>query len=126
MRFYRLGTPFAEGDSITSLDTTSVDIERGPAGAGRNDFPISWLRDHKGGRVFVTKLGHFADVWTNPAFVQHLLQGMRMTAGRIPADFASQRITRTVAEIVWPDAIAADDEGRGHPAHAFLRLQPAR
>ncbi len=68
---------------LASLDMSSVGVEQDPADGSRNDYPISWIREHKGGRVFMTKLGHFPDVWTNPVFVQHLLQGMRMTAGRI-------------------------------------------
>ena len=96
---------------LASLDTTSVGIEEGPADGSRNDFPISWLREHKGARVFATKLGHFPHVWTNPAFVQHLLQGMRMAAGRIPANFASQRVKEVIAENVWPDDLAIDERG---------------
>ncbi|MCZ6617875.1 MAG: ThuA domain-containing protein [Gammaproteobacteria bacterium] len=96
---------------LASLDTGSVGIEQGPADGSRNDYPISWLREHKGGRVFMTKLGHFPEVWTNPVFLQHLLQGMRMTAGRIPANFASRRIKETISENVWPDDIAVDEKG---------------
>lgn len=96
---------------LASLDTRSVGIDPGPADGARNDYPISWLREHNGGRVFMTKLGHFPDVWTNPAFIQHLLQGMRMTAGRIPANFASQRIKEVISENVWPDDIAVDEKG---------------
>ncbi len=81
---------------LASLDTTSVGIEQGPADGSRNDYPISWMREHKGGRVFMTKLGHFPEVWTNPAFLQHLLQGMRMAAGRIQANFASQQSLQLV------------------------------
>ena len=96
---------------LASLDMGSVGIEQGPADASRNDFPISWLRTHKGAKVFMTKLGHFPSVWSNPAFIQHLLQGMRMTAGRIPANFASARVKDVIAENVWPDDIAIDELG---------------
>lgn len=96
---------------LASLDTTSVGIEQGPADGSRNDFPISWIREHKGSKVFATKLGHFPEVWMDPGFVRHLLQGMRMTAGRIPANFASQRVKEVVAENVWPDDIAIDERG---------------
>jgi glucose/arabinose dehydrogenase/cytochrome c5 len=96
---------------LAALDTGSVGIEQGPADGSRNDFPISWIREHNGVKVFVTKLGHFPEVWTNPAFVQHLLQGMRMTAGRIPANFGSQRVKEVIADNVWPDDIAIDEKG---------------
>jgi type 1 glutamine amidotransferase len=60
----------------------SVGREQGARGADTGDYPISWTREHGGGRVFVTSLGHFPDVWGTPDFVQHLLQGMRVAAGR--------------------------------------------
>ena len=97
---------------LASLDTSSVGIKQGPPDATRNDFPISWLREYQGGKVFVTKLGHFPDVWTNPAFLQHLLQGMRLAAGRIDGDFSSHRTKETVAKDVWPDDIAIDPQGK--------------
>lgn len=96
---------------LASLDMQSVGIAQGPADASRNDYPISWIRNYNGGRVFYTKLGHFPDVWTNPAFLQHLLQGMRMAAGRLPADFSGHRVKEVIAEGVWPDDIAVDERG---------------
>ena len=96
---------------LASLDMNSVGVTEGPADVTRNDYPISWMRNHNGGRVFYTKLGHFPDVWSTPAYLQHLLQGMRMAAGRIEADFSGRRVKETVAENVWPDDIAVDDKG---------------
>jgi type 1 glutamine amidotransferase len=75
--------PRVNSHILMSLDTASVNPSRTPADASRRDFPISWVRDYQGARVFVTKLGHFPEVWTNPDFIQHLLQGMRMAAGRL-------------------------------------------
>lgn len=96
---------------LTALDMQSVGIEQGPASFESNDYPISWTRAHDGGRVFVTKLGHFDDVWRTPAFLQHLLQGMRMAAGRIPGSFDGHRLREVTSENVWPDDIAVDDRG---------------
>ncbi len=104
---------------LMSLDTESAVIEQGPADGARNDFPISWLRRYGEGRVFITKLGHFPDVWTNPAFLQHLLQGLRAAAGRLEVDFGGRRVKETIAEGVWPDDIAVDE--RGHVWIAELR-----
>ena len=96
---------------LSSLDMQSVGVEQGPADMGRNDHPISWIRNHNGGRVFVTKLGHFGDVWETPAFLEHVLQGLRMAAGRVEADFSGHRVKEVIAENVWPDDIAIDDRG---------------
>jgi glucose/arabinose dehydrogenase len=96
---------------LASLDMQSVGIEQGPATADRNDYPIAWIGNFNGGRVFYTKLGHFADVWRTPMYLEHLLQGMRMAAGRIEADFSGHREKTTVADDVWPDDIAVDERG---------------
>ncbi|MEM8487927.1 MAG: family 16 glycoside hydrolase [Bacteroidota bacterium] len=96
---------------LLSLDMDSVEPEADARGAYRNDYPISWLREHNGGRVFYTKLGHFPDVWTTPSFVEHLLQGMRMAANRIESDFSGHMVKETISDNVWPDDLAVDDEG---------------
>ncbi|MEE2783317.1 MAG: ThuA domain-containing protein [Pseudomonadota bacterium] len=96
---------------LASLDMSSVTSDPGPADTQRSDFPISWLTEYNGGRVFMTKLGHFPDVWTNPLFVEHLLQGLRIAAGRIPGNFAIRRVKETIIDNVWPDDLAIDEEG---------------
>ena len=75
--------PRRNSQVLLSLDLTSVETAQSGIDASRDDFPISWLRTQEGGRVFITKLGHFPEVWADPDFIQHLLQGMRMAAGRI-------------------------------------------
>ncbi len=70
---------------LATLDIESVDPALNKPDPTRRDFPISWIRLHGGGRVFYTKLGHFADVWTTPAYMEHILEGLRLVAGRIEA-----------------------------------------
>ena len=96
---------------LASLDMNSVGIVQGPADMTANDYPISWVREHDGGRVFYTKLGHFGDVWTTPSFMTHLLQGMRVAAGRIDAKTSGHREKDILSEGVWPDDIAVDERG---------------
>ncbi|GAB5518291.1 MAG: hypothetical protein RhofKO_05420 [Rhodothermales bacterium] len=97
---------------LASLDAEDAGLQASAAGSEeRGDYPISWIRNHNGGRVFYTKLGHFDHTWRNPAFLQHLLQGMRMAAGRIDADFSGHRVKDTIADNVWPDDLAVDDQG---------------
>lgn len=96
---------------LSSLRMESVGVEQGHADGTRDDYPISWMRNYEDGRVFVTKLGHFADVWTTPFYVQHLLEGMRMAADRVPAHFGGHREKEVLADHVWPDDIAVDDKG---------------
>jgi len=71
---------------LLSLDATSVDLAALPAEITRTDIPISWTRSMGDGRIFMTKLGHFPEVWLDPAFLEHLLQGLRFAAGRLTQD----------------------------------------
>ena len=97
---------------LASLDMQSVGVSEGPASSLANDYPVAWLQEYGGGRVFMTALGHFEDVWTTPAFMQHLLQGMRIAAGRLPARMGDgKRAYEVLAEDIWPDDIAVDDKG---------------
>jgi len=96
---------------LLSMHMPSVGIEAGHQDATRDDYPLSWIRRYGQGRVFVTVLGHFADVWKSPAYLEHVLQGMRIAAGRIPADFSGYRTKETIADNVWPDDLAIDEKG---------------
>lgn len=68
---------------LATLDMASVPVNSASGEEVRQDFPISWVRDHFGAKVFVTKLGHFPEVWQNAEFVQQWLAGMRFAAGRL-------------------------------------------
>jgi len=50
------------------------------------DHPIAWCQSYAGGRSFYTALGHTPESYTEPAFVEHLLGGIRYAAGLAPAD----------------------------------------
>lgn len=76
---------------LLSLNLPSVGGEPDSPTATPGDYPISWTREYGGGRVFVTTLGHFPDVWRSPAYLQHLLQGMRIAAGREPPGQSTER-----------------------------------
>ena len=91
-----LGQNFRLHDEIYVLDVNprpnahvllSLDMPSTGAAAGSADHPLSWIKRHGEGRVFVTVLGHFGNVWKTPGYQQHVLQGIRIAAGRIPADF---------------------------------------
>ena len=103
--------PRWNSDVMASLDMNSVGVIQGPADATRNDYPVAWMRTYGDGKVFYTKLGHFPDVWRTPGYLTHLLQGMRATAGRVQADFSGHRVKEVIAEGVWPDDIAVDEQG---------------
>ncbi|MCI0346326.1 MAG: ThuA domain-containing protein, partial [Chloroflexi bacterium] len=47
------------------------------------DHPVAWYKEFDGGRSFYTNLGHRPETWDDPAFVTHLLAGIRWAAGPI-------------------------------------------
>ncbi len=53
------------------------------------DHPIAWCHDYDGGRAWYTALGHTAESWAEPAFLQHVLGGIRTAAGVTTADCAA-------------------------------------
>ncbi|AXG81230.1 ThuA domain-containing protein [Streptomyces paludis] len=66
---------------LATLDETSY---RG--GTMKGDHPIAWCQTYQGGRSFYTGLGHTKESYTEPAFRQHLLGGLRYAAGQVKAD----------------------------------------
>ena len=96
--FYILDkSPRATSRVFLSLDNASLgapNMGRLPA-PENSDHPVSWFRTYGQGRVFATILGHFRDTWQRPDFVQHLLTGMRLAAGRLPADGGASKSALT-------------------------------
>ena len=50
------------------------------AGMGE-DHPIAWCQLYEGGRAFYTGLGHTTESFAEPAFLAHLVGGIRWAAG---------------------------------------------
>lgn len=76
---------------ITSLDTTDpaqkANIVKN-AGSYAELYPSVWTYDFDGGHTWVTTLGHDKKDYSDPLFMQHLLQGIRYVASRyVSIDF---------------------------------------
>ena len=59
---------------LMTLDLASVDASLGKR--QDRDYALAWTRDWGEGRVFYTALGHREEVWRDPRFQQHLLNGI--------------------------------------------------
>ncbi len=46
------------------------------------DHPVIWCHEELGGRVFYSELGHVAERWHEPAFVEHVAGAFRWTLRR--------------------------------------------
>jgi type 1 glutamine amidotransferase len=67
---------------LASLDLTSV------GDTTRTDHPLMFIRQYGKGRVYVNLLGHFGDTWKRDDYFNGVLQGIRIAAGKVPADFS--------------------------------------
>jgi len=63
---------------LLSADTEKMDEQTlTDLGMKKGDlYPISWTNTEGKGRVFYTSLGHREDVWTNPIWQKHLINGI--------------------------------------------------
>ena len=73
--------PRSQVTVLLTADETTFDPGTGTMGA---DHPIAWFHQYQGGRAFYTALGHTPETFSEPAFVSHLLGGIRYAAGVAP------------------------------------------
>jgi type 1 glutamine amidotransferase len=67
------------GQGVTVL--LSVDEASYAGGQMGNDHPIAWYHEYDGGRAWYTGGGHTDASFSEPAFLEHLLGGIRYAAG---------------------------------------------
>lgn len=60
----------------------TVDEKTYQGGTMGNDHPISWYHEYDGGRAFYTELGHTDESYTEPAYLKHILGGIRYAIGK--------------------------------------------
>ncbi len=81
--YYLDQNPRANSHVLMTLDLTSVNDST------KTDHPLAYIRRYGTGRVYVNVLGHFGDTWRRDDFLTSVLQGIRIAAGRVPADFST-------------------------------------
>jgi uncharacterized protein len=68
---------------VTPLLTLDRYPDDGLARAGTpGDLPLAWTRLHGSGRVFYTALGHREELWQDPTYVRHVVDGIRWALNR--------------------------------------------
>lgn len=45
-------------------------------------YPVTWCGPFRGGRIWYTNMGHYAENFHQPEFIQHLVDGVNWAAGR--------------------------------------------
>ncbi|RFU85770.1 DUF1080 domain-containing protein [Streptomyces triticagri] len=66
---------------LATLDESSYN-----GGSMGEDHPFVWCQEYEGGRSFYTGAGHTKESFTEPAYVQHLLGGIKWATGDAQAD----------------------------------------
>ena len=65
-----------------------LDASSDAGGIREPDHPVVWCQDFDGGRSWYTALGHTGESYSEPAFLLHLLGGIRSAAGIARANCA--------------------------------------
>ena len=73
--------PRGEVHVLATIDETTYS-----GGNMGDDHPIMWCHDYEGGRSWYTAGGHTEGSFDEPAYREHLLQGIRYAAGVVPGD----------------------------------------
>lgn len=71
--------PAPRGPILLVIDERSY-----AGGTMRNRHPMAWCQEYDGGRAWYTALGHTAETYSEPLFLQHLLGGILWAAGAAP------------------------------------------
>jgi uncharacterized protein len=69
-------------DVLIRLDPDSVDLTKKGVNRTDRDFGLSWTNTYGQGRVFYTAFGHRTEVWDDPRFQTHLVEGIRWAMKR--------------------------------------------
>ena len=67
-------------DVLLSLDPDGTDMAKKGMNRTDGDYAVAWTKKQGKGRVFYTSLGHREDVWRNPLFKEHLIEGFLWAA----------------------------------------------
>jgi cytochrome c len=89
---------------IFSLDTNTF---QGSAHPGNH--PIAWYREFDGGRSFYTGMGHTKESFSEPLFLDHMLDGIRYAIGKGKLDYKKARTQRPPDEARFTKTVLASN-----------------
>lgn len=73
-------------DVIMSLDAGALGDKLKKGHRPDADYAVAWCKEHGKGKVFYTSLGHRHEVWDDPIYQAHLLNGIKWVLGQAKAD----------------------------------------
>jgi type 1 glutamine amidotransferase len=69
--------------TLNTSDTAQHNLIKKHAGGFTELYPAVWAYDFDGGFSWCTMLGHDKKDYSNPVYIQHILQGIRYVASRV-------------------------------------------
>jgi type 1 glutamine amidotransferase len=69
--------------TLNTADTTQKNLIMKHAGTFAELYPACWTNDFDGGHTWFTTLGHHKQDYSDPTYVQHILQGIRYVASQV-------------------------------------------
>jgi type 1 glutamine amidotransferase len=75
-------TPVDELYVIEKFWPASTALATAVSPEDQKEYPLAWVSDYGGARVFGTTLGHGNDTWTDPVFQDLLVRGFKWAAKR--------------------------------------------
>ena len=83
--WYEYDPPYSDTlVTVMTVDERTYDptlIWEGQTAKGMGkDHPVAWYHEFEGGRVFATALGHLAEAYNDPVYMQHLYGGIYWAA----------------------------------------------
>ncbi len=82
---YKMKDPYSR-ENLRVLVSLDMSKKENRKGREDGDNAISWLREKGKGRVFYTSFGHNNHIFTTPAILQHMLDGIQYALGDLKAD----------------------------------------
>jgi type 1 glutamine amidotransferase len=75
---------------FTTLDQSQKDQISKNAGTFTEYYPAVWYNHFQGGHAWISTIGHSKETYSDPVYVNHLLQGLRFVASKVKkVDFAN-------------------------------------
>ena len=71
---------------LLSIDTEKTNMKVEGIHRQDKDFAMSWIKSYGKGRVFYLALGHQHELFWNPVFLKHILDGIQFVLGDLEGD----------------------------------------
>ena len=75
-------TPVDELYVIDKFWPTSKALASAVSPEDQKEYPLAWVSDYGGARVFGTTLGHGNDTWNDPVFQDLMVRGFKWAVNR--------------------------------------------